>query len=188
MLLQEKEAEYAQITAEMSSIQTEKGEMIERLGKADEELFKLRAKCRDADYTLNSKEEIIRELQLRLTAQPSEIPVAADPPTPVKVSSLGATKKPRSKGKGGKSANEPKPADETTSSDALVASLNAKILALEQEISSLNEQIARLAVLEDQITSFQEQIAANEQEKRTLQKRVDLLLSELESSDNKGID
>ncbi len=191
-LLEEKEAGYAKLSAEIDSIQAEKGEMVQRLEKADEELFKLRAKCRDADYTLNSKEETIRELQLRLTAQPSETPAAVevvDPPTPVKVSSLGATKKSRSRGKGGRSTNEPKalPAEESNTSNT-EASLNAKIAALEQEIASLNEQAARVTILEEQITSLQEQLASNEQEKRTLQKRVDLLLSELESSDSKGID
>lgn len=195
-LLEEKEAESAKLTAEIDSIQAEKGEMVQRLEKADEELFKLRAKCRDSDYTLNSKEETIRELQLRLTAQPSETPAAVeviDPPTPVKVSSLGATKKSRSRGKGGRPAHESKaPAAEeatsTSNTESLVAPLNTKIAALEQEIIALNEQAARVGVLEDKITSLQEQLASNEQEKRTLQKRVDLLLSELESSDIKGID
>ena len=46
-------------------------------------------------------------------------------------------------------------------------------MVLEKEIFFPQRKIARLAVLEDQITSFQEEIAANEQEKRTLQKRVD---------------
>ena len=117
----------------------------------------------------------------------------ADVPAPVKVSSLGVVKKSRSRGgKGGRAANESKTqvVDETPSaaiSESQIATLNAKITSLEQEIASLNQQTARLAVLEDQIATLEEQLGVSEQEKRTLQKRVDLLLSELDTTENNGI-
>jgi potassium efflux system protein len=195
MLLQEREAEYANLSAEMGSLQAEKEEMTQQLAKADGELFQLRTRCRDVEYNLNTKEEAIRELQLRLTSQPTETPAAqeADVPAPVKVSSLGAAKKSRSKGgKGGRAANESKTSvvDETPSaaiSESQIAALNTKITSLENEIASLNQQTARLAVLEGQIATLEEQLGVSEQEKRTLQKRVDLLLSELDTTENNGI-
>ncbi|XP_057380213.1 golgin subfamily B member 1-like [Daphnia carinata] len=197
MLLQEKEVEYATLStkvqslqAEAESLESEKREMAERLEKADGELFQLRTKYRDAEYTVNAKEETIRELQARLASQPVETPIVqeADVPAPVKVSSLGAAKKSR-RSKGGRAANEPKiPSTEVTpnASESEIATLNAKISSLEEEIASLNEQTARLAILENEITILQEQLAVSEQEKRTLQKRVDLLLSELDTNESKG--
>jgi predicted nuclease with TOPRIM domain len=195
MLLQEREAEYAALSTAIGSLQAEKEEMTQRLEKTDGELFQLRSKCRDFEYNLNSKEETIRELQLRLTAQPSETPAVqeADVPAPVKVSSLGVAKKSRSRGgKGGRAANESKtPALEETPSaaisESLISTLNTKITTLEQEIATLNQQTARLAVLESQIATLEEQLVVSEQEKRTLQKRVDLLLSELDTTENNGI-
>lgn len=195
MLLQEKEAEYATLSTKVQSLQTEaefleseKREMAERLEKADGELFQLRTQYRDAEYTVNTKEETIRELQARLASVETPVIQEADVPAPVKVSSLGAAKKSR-RSKGGRAANEPKsPSTEVTpsASESEIATLNAKINALEEEIVSLNQQTARLAILEDQITTFEEQLAVSEQDKRTLQKRVDLLLSELDTTENKG--
>lgn len=195
MLLQEKEAEYATLSTKVQSLQTEaefleseKREMAERLEKADGELFQLRTQYRDAEYTVNTKEETIRELQARLASVETPVIQEADVPAPVKVSSLGAAKKSR-RSKGGRAANEPKsPSTEVTprTSESEIATLNAKINALEEEIVSLNQQTARLAILEDQITTFEEQLAVSEQDKRTLQKRVDLLLSELDTTENKG--
>lgn len=195
MLLQEKEAEYATLSTKVQSLQTEaefleseKREMAERLEKADGELFQLRTQYRDAEYTVNTKEETIRELQARLASVETPVVQEADVPAPVKVSSLGAAKKSR-RSKGGRAANEPKsPSTEVTprTSESEIATLNAKINALEEEIVSLNQQTARLAILENQITAFEEQLAVSEQDKRTLQKRVDLLLSELDTTENKG--
>lgn len=195
MLLQEKEAEYATLSTKVQSLQTEaefleseKREMAERLEKADGELFQLRTQYRDAEYTVNTKEETIRELQARLASVETPVIQEADVPAPVKVSSLGAAKKSR-RSKGGRAANEPKsPSTEVTprTSESEIATLNAKINALEEEIVSLNQQTARLAILENQITTFEEQLAVSEQDKRTLQKRVDLLLSELDTTENKG--
>lgn len=195
MLLQEKEAEYATLSTKVQSLQTEaefleseKREMAERLEKADGELFQLRTQYRDAEYTVNTKEETIRELQARLASVETPVVQEADVPAPVKVSSLGAAKKSR-RSKGGRAANEPKsPSTEVTpsASESEIATLNAKINALEEEIVSLNQQTARLAILENQITAFEEQLAVSEQDKRTLQKRVDLLLSELDTTENKG--
>lgn len=195
MLLQEKEAEYATLSTKVQSLQTEaefleseKREMAERLEKADGELFQLRTQYRDAEYTVNTKEETIRELQARLASVETPVVQEADVPAPVKVSSLGVAKKSR-RSKGGRAANEPKsPSTEVTpsASESEIATLNAKINALEEEIVSLNQQTARLAILENQITAFEEQLAVSEQDKRTLQKRVDLLLSELDTTENKG--
>lgn len=197
MLLQEKEAAYNTLTAEVQSIQAEKGEMVQRLEKADKELFELRAKCRDVEYTINNKEEAIRELERRLATQSSqptavELPASdVTPQTAIKVSSLGASKKSRSRGKGGRTSSEVKaPSSEgesnVTNSDGQIASLNSRIVALEKENASLNEQTARLTVVENELTSLREQLDSSEQDKRTLQKRVDLLLTELDSNGNQG--
>lgn len=196
MLLQEKEAAYNTLTTEVESIQAEKGEMVLRLEKADKELFELRTKCRDVEYTINSKEEAIRELERRLSTQ-SVQPAAVEPPasdvahpTTIKVSSIGANKKSRSRGKGGRTsevkASPPEQESNVTNSDGQIASLNSKIVALEQENAALNERTSRPAVLENELTSLAEQLASSEQEKRTFQKRVDLLLTELDSNQNKG--
>lgn len=189
MLLQEKEGAYTALTAEVESIQAEKGEMVEKLEAMGKELFELRTKCRDIEYTMNSKEETILELQKRLATQAESSAIEVSPPPTIKVSSIGASKKPRSRGKGGRASNEPKPASpevESSVSSSEISSLNSKILVLEQANASLSEQVARLAVLESELTSLQEQFDSCEQDKRTLQKRVDLLLSELDSNENKG--
>lgn len=61
-MLQEKEAECLALASQLSDIQTQHEGW-------ETELFNLRAKCRDADYLINSKEEALRDLRLRLDAQ-----------------------------------------------------------------------------------------------------------------------
>lgn len=193
MLLQEKEAECATLSTEIgsrqleiASLEAEKKVMAEQLAKADGELFQLRSKYRDAEYTVNIKEETIRELQLRLTSQPVETAVVQEADVArVKVSSLGTAKKSR-RSKGGRGTNEPKSPTTEVTTESEITTLYAKIKALEEEIATLNEQTARLVILENQVAILEEKLAVGEQDKRTLLKRVDFLLSELDTTDTKG--
>lgn len=63
-LLQEKEAECAALAAQLSDAQTQQEGW-------EAELFNQRAKVRDAEYVINSKEEALRALQLRMDNQTS---------------------------------------------------------------------------------------------------------------------
>lgn len=63
-LLQEKEAECAALAAQLSDAQTQQEGW-------EAELFNQRAKVRDAEYVINSKEEALRALQLRVDNQTS---------------------------------------------------------------------------------------------------------------------
>lgn len=170
-ILCEKEKELADLSNELLKVQSEKSEITQRLEEADNELFKLRAKCRDTDYLLNSKEEKIQELQSRLQDQqsPVEPPVVSVTDVPVqavRVSSLGAKKKPQQrKGKAGRStADAPQEIeqpvnDDKTKNEALIASLNQEIVALKQKLE------------------------VSDAEKHTLNQRVQLLMTEIQCSD-----
>lgn len=193
--------------AELSALSTERTEAAQRLEETDAELFKLRAKCRDVEYILNSKEETIRDLQQRLESlaspqqdAPAVPEESSPPPQPVKVSSLGAGKKGRSPKKGrGKTAGEAVEAVAVKASASLedaannsavlegrIETLNGTVRALEQENASLAAQASRLSCLDEQVARLEEKLAAGDEEKRTLQKRIDFLLGELDSSEVKG--
>ena len=196
MLVQEKEAAYTSLAGQLDVLHAENGEIVQQLQKAEKEVFELKAKCRDIEYTVQNKEETIRELQQRLSVQseqpPTVEPLPVEAPQPaVKISNIGAGKKSRSRGRGGRTATEVKPStgqedSSSAQSQEQISTLNSKIAVLEQEIVSLNEKNARLTVVENQLMVLEERLAENEEEKRTLQKRIDLLLSELDSNDGRG--
>ena len=165
-VLGEKEKEIANLSNELLKIQSEKSEVAQRLQEADNELFKLRAKCKDSDYLLSTKEELIRELQSRL-----ETPVAPAVTEPeiavqnVKVSSLGARKKPQQRKGKGKAPQEALAESASKQDEA-----KSKDDALE---TSLSEEIALL----------KQKLGDSEAEKRTLNQRVQLLMLEIQSNE-----
>ena len=148
--LQEKEEECLALVAQLDQTQMDQGEV-----------FKLKAKLRDAEYLLESKEESLREVQAQLDSKAMEIeslkssastPTVA-PESGVKVSSLGSSPKKSSRSKRGSKASQ-------------------------QDDSSLS---GRLALVEEQLASAQS-------EKRTLQQRIELLLTELDSERTESSD
>jgi len=141
--LQEKEAECLALVSQLDQTQTDQGEV-----------FKLKAKLRDAEYLLEGKEECLREVQAQLEGKTLEIESlktsasvsASASEGGVKVSLLGSSPKKSSRSKRGNKGAQ-------------------------QDDSSLSN---RLALVEEQLASAQS-------EKRTLQQRIELLLTELDS-------
>lgn len=120
-------------------------------------------------------------MQTKLTETPSS-PVAA-----VKVSSLGSpSKKSRSKRGKKSSPTTADPVESTPETTTEHLELNSRITELENENTTLRAHEIQLTELRDQVSSLEEQLSTSLADKRILQQRVDLLLSELDSSGSQG--
>lgn len=173
-MLSEKEKEIANLSNELLKIQSDKSEVTQRLQEADNELFKLRVKCKDSDYLLSTKQQLIQELQSRLETPVAPVQEPEISVQNVKVSSLGAKKKPQQrKGKAGRSVAEA-PQEAQTQSATQHAEEKAKVEAL---ATSLNEEIALL----------KQKLDDSEAEKHTLKQRVQLLMLEIQSNEGNTI-
>ena len=69
LLLQSKEAECVELLAKCRELQADGDQICRRLGDADSEVFALRTKCRDVQYLLDGKDQVIQDLELRLETQ-----------------------------------------------------------------------------------------------------------------------
>ena len=123
-----------------------------------------------------------------------EISVTTEVPE-IKVSSLGAKKSRSRRGRGGQRNNAsetesrkceepPVPNNEQVSAlEVQIQTLNERISVLESEKSSLqasaNKLEAHVNDLDSQILALEDQLSSANEEKRTLQQRVELLLTEL---------
>ena len=97
----------------------------------------------------------------------------------VKVSSLGAKKKPRA-GKRNKGENQPA-GDETKSEDSVLVALESQIALLTAQRDTLEGENV---TLKTGITNLESKLAEADSERHTLQQRVELLMTELSADTN----